>query len=102
MKIEFQRGTNIHGPWWSTSVTELEPIPAGLVDLELHEIQYSHLSEETRKNYLKGDLNQSVLRRMEMVGSNRFWLTASREAVDMAIKEAIKFKMADESWEVEL
>ncbi len=102
MKIEFQRGSNIHGPWWSTSVTELEPIPAGLIDLELHEIQYSHLSEEIRKNYLMGDLNQAVARRMEMVRPHPFWLTAPRDAINYAIREAIAFKIAEENWEVEL
>jgi len=61
MRIEFQRGSNQHGPWWSTSVTDITTIPSGLIDLEMHRLQikdgcgYSEIAKPHEIELAKGD-----------------------------------------------
>jgi len=104
MKISFQRGMNVFGPWWTTSVVEIGEIPQGLPkpDEFPNYLDFSRALPELMANALPGEYNQIILTRMRLYKDDLFWLTARRDEIERAINGAISLNIGrDTEWDIE-
>lgn len=103
MKISFQRGMNVCGPWWTTSVVEVDEIPLGLPEPENlpNYFAFNRAMRELTSNAILGEYNQLILIRMRLYKDDHFWLTASRDEIERAIKDAISLNIGgDVEWDI--